>query len=65
MPVHPNVLPVVEVMEDEGHYYAVLPYCNGGELFAHIEATGAMSPEHAHFYFKQIISGRFLELPVA
>ena len=56
-PGHANVLGIVDVVFDDQYVYAVLPYCNGGELFSVIEERGAMTQPQARHFFGQIARG--------
>lgn len=61
---HPNVLRVLEVLQDDDFLYSVMPYCSGGDLFGlvveYAEDTsrdGGMPEPMARFWFRQILSG--------
>ena len=44
---HPNILKVYEYFEDEEHYYIVMEYCEGGDIFDKIERNGKISERYA------------------
>ena len=56
-PGHGNVLGIVDVVFDATYVYAVLPYCNGGELYSLVEERGAMTQPQARHFFGQIARG--------
>jgi hypothetical protein len=35
---HRNVLGGIEVLQDEEHFYSVMPYAKGGDLFGYVVA---------------------------
>ena len=56
---HPNVITLLDCMQDLSYIYLVLPYLEGGDLFSLVEASGAKGlPEHeAASYFRQMCEG--------
>ena len=42
---------------DDQHVYAVLPYCDGGELFSQVEERGALGEDVTRGLFRQIMTG--------
>lgn len=57
-PGHPNVMGLVEVLEDEECIYLVLPFCDGGEICQWFERSRYMLREEvARGFFLQILSG--------
>lgn len=44
---HPNILKVYEYFEDQDHYYIVMEYCEGGDIFDKIERNGKISERYA------------------
>lgn len=56
-PGHENILAIFECLENADFIFAVMPYCNGGELFTSVETKGAMQESQALYWFRQIISG--------
>jgi len=53
---HPNVLPLLECVQDEDLVYCVMPYC-GAELFSFVEQQGAFLEDRARQYFREILCG--------
>ena len=57
-PGHPNVMGLVEVLEDPECIYLVLPFCDGGEICQWFERSRYMLREEvARGFFLQILSG--------
>lgn len=57
-PGHPNVMGLVEVLEDQDCIYLVLPFCDGGEICQWFERSRYMLREEvARGFFLQILSG--------
>lgn len=54
---HPNIVKVLDVDEDERHYYLVMEYVEGPTLHEYIQQHGPLSPEEAVFFTKQILRG--------
>lgn len=54
---HENIINPIECCHDSEYIYAIMEYCDGGELFDLIEETGAFTESRAKIYFKQILSG--------
>ncbi|QTQ09104.1 Stk1 family PASTA domain-containing Ser/Thr kinase [Macrococcoides canis] len=54
---HPNIVKVLDVDEDERHYYLVMEYVEGPTLHEYIQQQGPLSPEEAVFFTKQILRG--------
>ncbi|WZE73889.1 Stk1 family PASTA domain-containing Ser/Thr kinase [Macrococcus sp. CCM 2573] len=54
---HPNIVKVLDVDEDERHYYLVMEYIEGPTLHEYIQQHGPLSPEEAVFFTKQILRG--------
>lgn len=46
---HPNIVKVLDVDEDERHYYLVMEYIEGPTLHEYIQQHGPLSPEEAVF----------------
>lgn len=57
VPGHENVLTLLECLHDADFIYAVLPFCNGGELFSVVESGGAMEEAECRHWFTQILAG--------
>ncbi|CAM9413732.1 unnamed protein product, partial [Phaeothamnion confervicola] len=54
---HPNVLQVVEVVEDAATIFLITPFCKGGELFDIICSCGRLEEAEARMYFLQLMHG--------
>ncbi|RLN91016.1 hypothetical protein BBJ28_00007381 [Nothophytophthora sp. Chile5] len=55
IPGHENVLTLC--LHDADFIYAVLPFCNGGELFSVVESGGAMEEAECRHWFTQVLAG--------
>lgn len=53
---HPNVVKLLEVLEDVEYYYLIQALCAGGELFERIEPDKGFPLDAAHFYFRQLLA---------
>lgn len=53
---HPNICKLYQVVETDTHYFLVMEYCCGGELFDHIVEKQRLSEEEARCFFRQIVS---------
>ncbi|GMI14376.1 hypothetical protein TrVE_jg11255 [Triparma verrucosa] len=53
----PHILKALVALSDEKYLYSVLSYCNGGELFDHVEKSGRFSEPLARYWFKEILKG--------
>jgi len=54
---HPHVIQLYEIIETPRQLYLIMEYCNGGELFDHIVASGRVREREACRFFHQIIAG--------
>lgn len=61
---HPNVLWIIEVLQDDEYLYCVMPYCKGGDLFGVVidytengDSEQGMPEAVARFWFRQILLG--------
>lgn len=54
---HPNILNMVDMLEDHAALYLVLELAEGGDLFDKIVADGGFDEAGARRYFLQILSG--------
>lgn len=52
---HPHIIKLVEARRDEKHYYLVMEWGSGGELFEKIEPDVGFPIDIAHMYFKQLM----------
>jgi serine/threonine protein kinase len=64
---HVNVIQLVECCADEERVYAIMEFCDGGDLFDLVKSGGAISEDKAIHYFRQVVLGlRYLHsLPLA
>ena len=59
-PPHPHVIPLIDSFVDtrSDSLYLVMPYADGGELFALVaESVTGLPPEEACKYLTQIVAG--------
>eukprot|EP00903_Cladosiphon_okamuranus_P007070 g6871.t1 len=54
---HPNVIEVVEALQDNAYIYVVLPFCTGGELFSVVSANRGLSENTARPIFRGLLAG--------
>ena len=58
---HPNVIHLIDAMQDDDFVYMILPYLPGGDLFTKLQATAtngqALSEATAATYLKQVGQG--------
>ena len=52
-----NVLLPLEALEDDQYYYNIMPFCNGGDLFAKLEVDGRLTEPQARYWMRQILNG--------
>ena len=52
-----NVILISEIFESFNKYYAVMEYCEGGELFNYIVRQGRLKEYEAAFLYYQLING--------
>jgi serine/threonine protein kinase len=56
--MHPNVMGLIEVVEDEEYIYMILPYCDGGELCQWFERSRFnLHEDLARRFFVQMLEG--------
>lgn len=53
---HPNICKLYQVIQTESHWYVVMEYCSGGELFDHIVEKSRLGEMESRMFFRQIIS---------
>ena len=51
---HPNIINVIEVFEENGTVYYVMPYLSGGSMYDYVKNHGALSEDEAMKYIRQI-----------
>ncbi|XP_054002994.1 maternal embryonic leucine zipper kinase-like [Hylaeus anthracinus] len=54
--LHQHVCRLYQVIETESHYFMVMEYCSGGELFDHIVEKNRLSETESRKFFRQIVS---------
>ncbi|XWL03349.1 Stk1 family PASTA domain-containing Ser/Thr kinase [Macrococcoides goetzii] len=54
---HPNIVKVLDVDEDERHYYMIMEYIDGPTLHEYIRDNSPLDVEEAVFFTKQILRG--------
>ncbi|XP_018909205.1 maternal embryonic leucine zipper kinase [Bemisia tabaci] len=53
---HHHICQLYQVIETETHYFMVIEYCSGGELFDHIVEKNRLSEMESRSFFRQILS---------
>lgn len=53
---HTNICKLFQIIETNTHYFLVMEYCCGGELFDHIVEKEKLSEYEARIFFRQIVS---------
>ena len=54
---HPNIIKVINILEDFDNYYIIMENCQKGELFDYIASHQALSEKEASIFFYQLING--------
>lgn len=54
---HPNIVKVIDVDEDDHHYYLIMEYIEGPTLSEYIREHGPLSVDEAILFTKQILRG--------
>ncbi|CAK9820806.1 Maternal embryonic leucine zipper kinase [Anthophora plagiata] len=54
--LHQHICRLYQVIETESHYFMVIEYCSGGELFDHIVEKNRLSERESRKFFRQIVS---------
>jgi Protein kinase domain len=62
--VHPNVMGVLDVLEDEDYLLMFMPFCSSGDLFGFVQQAGRFTEPMARFWFRQILEVRVYMLCV-
>ena len=52
---HPHIMSVLEILEDEDHFYIVSEWLEGGELFDRLVDVKAFSEQKAAYISKQVL----------
>ncbi|KAL0272539.1 UNVERIFIED_CONTAM: hypothetical protein PYX00_005470 [Menopon gallinae] len=53
---HPNICKLYQVIETDSHYFLIMEYCCGGELFDHIVEKEKLNEDEARYFFRQVVS---------
>ncbi len=51
---HPNIVRIVDIGEDQGLFYLIMPYVEGEDLASYLEREGRLSPEAAVYVIRQV-----------
>ncbi|XP_011305523.1 maternal embryonic leucine zipper kinase [Fopius arisanus] len=54
--VHQHICRLYQTIETDSHYFMVMEYCSGGELFDHIVEKNRLSETESRKFFRQIVS---------
>ncbi|KAK0097232.1 hypothetical protein PV326_002815 [Microctonus aethiopoides] len=54
--LHQHICKLYQIIETETHYFMVMEYCSGGELFDHIVEKNRLSETESRKFFRQIVS---------
>ena len=60
--VHDHVMGVFDVLEDEEYLLMFMPFASSGDLFGFVQQAGRFPEPMARFWFKQILSVRWILL---
>ncbi|OHT05532.1 CAMK family protein kinase [Tritrichomonas foetus] len=52
---HPHIVQLIELLEDENFYYAIMEFCARGELFEYIATNKKLSETESKLKMKQIL----------
>lgn len=53
--VHPHVMGVLDVLEDEEYLLMFMPFCSSGDLFGFVQQAGRFEEPMARYWFRQIL----------
>lgn len=53
---HQHICKLYQVLETDMHFYIMMQYCSGGELFDHIVEKNRLTETESRTFFRQIIS---------
>ncbi|XP_034948803.1 maternal embryonic leucine zipper kinase-like [Chelonus insularis] len=54
--LHQHICRLYQTIETETHYFMVMEYCSGGELFDHIVEKNRLTEDESRKFFRQIVS---------
>jgi len=64
--VHPHVMGVYDVLEDEDYLLMFMPFCSSGDLFSFVQQAGRFPEPMARYWFRQILEvDRYLQRMVS
>ena len=58
--VHPNIVSLYNVEEDDQNFYLILEYLSNGSLFSYIRKKGHLTEDEAFHYFIQISNSKMI-----
>lgn len=53
---HQHICKLYQVIETDTHFFIIVEYCSGGELFDHIVEKNRLSETESRLFFRQIVS---------
>ncbi|CAG9824372.1 unnamed protein product [Phaedon cochleariae] len=53
---HEHVCKLYQVIETDTHFFIIMEYCSGGELFDHIVEKNRLTESESRMFFRQIVS---------
>nr|CAI5839930.1 unnamed protein product [Callosobruchus analis] len=53
---HENICKLFQVIDTETHFFLIMEYCSGGELFDHIIEKNRLTESESRMFFRQIVS---------
>lgn len=53
--VHPHVMGVLDVLQDEEYLLMFMPFCSSGDLFSYVQQAGRFTEPMARYWFRQIL----------
>jgi serine/threonine protein kinase len=56
--VHPHVMGVLDVLQDEDYLLLFMPFCSSGDLFTFVQEARRFEEPMARYWFKQILEVR-------
>lgn len=59
--VHPHVMGVLDVLQDDEYLLLFMPFCSSGDLFSFVHQAGKFPETMARYWFRQILEVRLLD----
>lgn len=56
--VHPHVMGVLDVLQDDEYLLLFMPFCSSGDLFSFVQHAGKFPEPMARYWFRQILEVR-------